>query len=139
TKTRFLTNPVSFTWSDGTPTGAFNNTTSAIVTSGVGNGFEFSVPASATNQRVAVYVGALNATGTLSAHLSDGSAVPLTATTLDATGTTPGTAVYTINYKAGGPGQLLFIDWTETADHGGGAIAIGAAVLENVTDFAASA
>lgn len=139
TKSRVLTNPVSFTWSDGTPDGAFNNTTSAIFTSGVGNGFEFSVPASTTNLRVAVYVGVLNATGTLTAHFSDGSATPLTATTLDATGTTPATAVYTINYKSGTDGQLMFIDWTETADHGGGAIAIGGAVLENTTDFAVSA
>ena len=138
-KTQFTTSPVGFSWSDGTPNVAISNSETSIYTLGAGKGFEFTSPADTTPRRLQIYVGVLNATGQLTAHLSDGSSVPLSGTTLDATGATAVTGVYTIDYKAGSANQFLIVDWTETVDHGTGAIALGGAVLGNTTDFIASA
>jgi len=139
-KNRLVTSPVAFSWTDGTPTGSFLNTTTTIFnTAGVGTGYEFSAPADLTTRRIMIYVGVANATGVLTAHLSDGSSAPFTSAPLDGIGATPVSGVYTVEYKASLPGQTIIFDWTETADHGSGAIAIGAAALESTTDFVASA
>lgn len=48
---RYDDNPSGFTWSDGTPTASVANTPTYLYVTGVGNGFEYSVPADPRYER----------------------------------------------------------------------------------------
>jgi PKD repeat protein len=123
-------NPIGYSWTDGTPTASATNTPSGIWTSGVGAGFELSVPAGTTQRRLAVYVGLWAAQGRLEVTLSDGSAPAFIDTSLDnSTGTS--VRVYTFDYRAGSNGQLLTVQWTvQTAHNSFGNVTLQAATLE---------
>jgi hypothetical protein len=63
----------AFSWSDGTPTMSTTNTNHGIYITGTDNGFTWVVPAGTTQHTLRLYVGEYRGTGTLVAHLSDGS------------------------------------------------------------------
>jgi hypothetical protein len=98
-------NGLGFTWSDGTPDAATDNSTTGIWVPGVGNGYEIRVPASATNRVLKIYLGAWQASGHFEASLSDGSA-PFY---FDESFTAPFAAnrVYTITYAAPSAGSTM--------------------------------
>jgi hypothetical protein len=103
-------------WSDGTPAGAMDGNSDGVFTAGVGNGFQWSVPADATLRTVLVHVGGYFSGGTLTAHLSDASAA-------DWVDVTPAVAGqydrnYTIRYAAGGGGQTLVLRWVQSSGTG---------------------
>jgi len=87
---------------------------------GVGHGYRFTAPAGVQERVLRVYVGGIEGAGcTLTAHLSDGSAPDYVSKTFDGNlsnswSPVPGgfTGVYTLRYRAAGPGQTLVVTWT---------------------------
>ncbi|HST17593.1 MAG TPA: PxKF domain-containing protein [Gaiellaceae bacterium] len=79
-----------------------------------GDGFGFTVPAGLQPRTLKVYVATNRAVGTLTAHLSDGSA-PDYVDSLPAA-VDQNTAVYTITYVAGSAAQTLHVTWVESSD-----------------------
>lgn len=110
---RYDDNPSGFAWSDGTPTTSVANTPTYLYVTGVGNGFEYSVPADTTLRTVKVYVGVWAAQGQMTATLSDNSASPYSDSSLINT-TDHAHGVYTFQYRAASPGQSLVIRWSAT-------------------------
>jgi hypothetical protein len=106
-------NSNSCSWIDGFPTTAVSNTTEFVWAygSGIGAGFEFTVPADTNLKTLKVFVGSFAAHGRLEASLSDGSASTYLNTSLNNFGNGPG-GVYTINFAAASAGQTLTIKWT---------------------------
>jgi hypothetical protein len=101
-------------WSDGTPTSTDTGDTGYIWSNGsLNTGFSFTVPASTTTQTLYVYAGGYGTSSSLTAHLSDGSAVDYTAT---ASGSGLYTNFYTINFKAGSAGQTLTVTLLKTGN-----------------------
>jgi hypothetical protein len=105
----YSNDPRPLAWSDGTPTASSTSNKNGIYISLIGNGFSFTAPADGTSRTLTVHVGGWYSGGTLTAHLSDGSAV-------DYTDTTPTTNAqydrnYTLTYSAGGTGQILTVTW----------------------------
>jgi fibronectin type 3 domain-containing protein len=127
-------NPTSFQWSDGTPT-LSANTNNTIDTNGLNNGFEITAPAGTTDRILTVYVGLVNAQGTLTATLSDGSAATFSDASIINLGGTS-TAVYTITYHAGSANQQITVDWVNT-QNAGGRVQLKAATLSQVGDLIA--
>jgi hypothetical protein len=115
----------ALSWSDGAPTASSANNANGLYISGVGNGFSVTVPASTTSRTVTLYVGGWNSTGTLKAHLSDGSAADYTNTTTASTGQYVRT--YTITYKAAAAAQQLVLTWSQAA--GGGNVTLNGVAL----------
>ena len=112
----YSNDPRSFTWTDGTPNASGNDSTGAT-TFGTGAGFTFSVAADTTTRTLFVYVGGVDSSGNLSAHLSDSSAPDLTNIPLSGSGRYDG--LYTLIFKAGSAGQQLQVTWTQSAGTGG--------------------
>jgi len=134
---RFGDNPVSYSWSDGTPKTAVTNTATGVYVAGEGAGFEFSVPADTALRTLKLYVGAYAARGKLRLHLSDLSTPPVFDTTVDNSGSGPN-SVYTIQYRSGAPEQALLVRFTvDTAYLYSGNVTLQAATLvtENVPPF----
>jgi hypothetical protein len=125
--TRYTDNANGFTWSDGTPTANVVASTTGIYVSGAGNGFTFTVPADTTSRTLRVYVGGYTSSGTLTAHLSDGSAVDYVNSSFSNLSGTY-TAVFTITYKAGVAGQTLSVSWNMAS--GSGNVTMQAATLQ---------
>ncbi|NSW89290.1 MAG: copper amine oxidase N-terminal domain-containing protein [Firmicutes bacterium] len=109
-------NPVKYSWTDGAPTPTVINTTSAIYMSNVGSGFQFTVPADTKEKVLKIYVAAWDATGTIEAVLSDGSAAPYTVDIVSDSGIT--CKVVTIRYKAESVGEKLTIKYTVKSTKG---------------------
>jgi serine/threonine protein kinase len=114
------TSPISFTWSDGTPTKSVNRSTGAIYVTGPPNtGFSITVPASTTPRTLRLYVGANLARGLFFASLGG---ITCKDASLDMTHDptkTVDNAVYTITYSTNLPNQKLTIDYTEMESNGG--------------------
>jgi YD repeat-containing protein len=122
-------NPTSFTWTGGTPTASATNTQSGIFISGVGNGFQFNVPADTEEKTLKIYTGLWRGTGRLEATLSDGSAAPFIDTSLsNGSGTSNG--VYTITFKAASVGQSLRVRYTNSSSDPVGNVTLEAATLQ---------
>ena len=104
--------PTAFTWTDGYPTLNVLSTPTGIDVGGaVGSGFEITVPASTNLRTLKLYVGVWYAQGKLEATLSDGSAPGFVDSSLNRNnGASSG--LYTINFKAGSPGQSLKVRFT---------------------------
>jgi hypothetical protein len=99
----------SLRWSDGTPTvEGWSNGGVAVPTTG--GGVQFTVPADTTMRTLTVYVGAQYATGTLRAHLSDGSAVDYVNNFTSAQRSQMD-GWYTLTYRAASAGQTLTVTW----------------------------
>jgi fibronectin type 3 domain-containing protein len=125
-------NANTFSWSNGTPDSSALNDTNGVYAGGVGHGFQLVLPATTTQQTLHLYVGAYLAQGTLTASLSDGSAINYSGGVLDgATGTTNGE--FSLTYQADSPGQTLTLRWVETVDHtGNGSVTLQALGIESV-------
>jgi hypothetical protein len=109
---RYLGDPNGYSWTDGTPTLTATNSPNGVWRSGVGNGFQVTVPADTTDKTLKLYVGVSNAQGRLEVTLSDASASPYVNTLDDVVANGNTLAVYTINYRAASAGQTLVVRWT---------------------------
>lgn len=113
-------------WTDGTPTASSSNNSNGVSVSEVGNGFLITAPASSTLRTLNLHVGGFVSGGTLTAHLSDGSAVDFTDVTTPPVGSYDRN--YTLTYKAASAGQNLTITWVMTSG-GGGNVHLNAVAL----------
>jgi hypothetical protein len=117
--------PFNFDWTDG----AAPNPTGTAALGGVaapklGQGLSFTVPADTSMRRLTIWTSAHYADGTLTAHLSDGSAADFVQT-IHALPSSPGPsqnlpAVFTLDYRAASDGQTLTVTWTQAANNGCG-------------------
>ena len=112
----------SFTWSDGTPTltgdglgngGSFFPNTGNSIT-GVGDGYQITVPASTKPQILKVFTGCYSALANFKAALSDNSAPPYNDQSMDDQTGDGFDGVYTIMFAAGSAGQTLTVTITMT-------------------------
>jgi Bacterial Ig-like domain (group 1) len=108
--------PRRISWTGGTPTATGSNNGNGSYINGVGKGYSFTAPADTTSRTLVVHVGGYNSGGTLTAHLSDGSAVDYTDVTNSVSGQYDRN--YTINYTAATAGQTLTITWKMTTGSG---------------------
>jgi hypothetical protein len=116
-----------YSWSDGTPIAGATSPYGVYIT-GQGHAFRLTVPAdNLATRTLRLYVGQYQVATQLSATLSDGSAAPYS-DTFDI-GLKASARYYTINYRAGSPGQTLTIVYTLTADNATGNIQLHAATL----------
>jgi len=115
----------SLSWTDGTPTASIASDTNGFYLGGSGAGFSFTAPADNTTRTLSVYVGGYASGGTLTAHLSDGSAADFTDVTAFANGQYDRN--YTLTYNAAAAGQTLTITWVMSA--GGGNVTLNGAAL----------
>ncbi len=111
----YSNDPRTLTWSDGTPT-ATGSDNSGVYINSAQSGFRFTAPADTTARVLTVYVGAYFTGGTLTAHLSDGSAPDF----VDVTSAVSGSydRNYTLVYKAASAGQTLALSWVNSSGHG---------------------
>jgi hypothetical protein len=129
----FTSNAIKYSWTDGTPTASVSNTTTGVSVSGVNRGFSVTVPADIATRKLIIYVGGEKSTGTLRAHLSDGSAPDVVMSASN-----PFSVyfpVFTLLYNAGSAGKTLTVTWTMAADNGGGKVTLEAASLAVIPDF----
>jgi hypothetical protein len=120
-----------FSWSDGTPTAAINNTRDgAYMGSGIGNGWTFTIPASTTQRELRLYVLIFQSQGTITASLGDGSAPMQTQDLAPPAGQQSQHARYTIIYRAA-TATTLTVTWKMSQDTGNdGTIDLLAATLK---------
>jgi hypothetical protein len=119
----------SVTWSDGMPTASGADDGYIWSNGDLGSGFSFTVPADLTPRTLLVFYGASNATCTLSAHLSDGSAADYSNSP-----TGPGAWLETLTYQAASAGQTLTITLLKTGNNAGftdGSADLVAAMLQD--------
>ena len=117
------------TWSDGTPTASGSNKDGIYIT-GVGKGFQITVPADLTQRTLKVYAGGWTSGGILTASLSDGSAPNYIDSSFSANGRYD--VIFTLSYKAASAGRLLTVKWVQTSGIGNVALQ-AAALVENTT------
>jgi hypothetical protein len=96
-------------WTDGTPTASSTSNGNGSYIAGIGKGYSFTAAADTTSRVLVVHVGGYNSGGTLTAHLSDGSAVDYVDTTSNIGGQYDRN--YTLTYSAASPGQTLTVTW----------------------------
>ena len=95
-------------WSDGTPN-VNGNTASGRRLFGINTGFQITVPADASIRTLNMYVGVRNATGLLTATLSDGSAAPLSVVVSEPS--SRATHLVSIDYQSASANQTLTIEY----------------------------
>jgi hypothetical protein len=122
---KYSNDPRPVSWTDGTPTTSSIGNTDGTYVNGTQNGFSFTAPADTGSRTLIVHVGGWRSGGTLTAHLSDGSAADF----VDAAPfvNAPYDRNYTLTYKAGSAGQTLTVTWVMSA--GTGNVNIQAAAL----------
>ena len=111
----YADDPRAMAWRDGSPvaTGTSND---GETMSGTGNGFQISAPADTSTRTLTIYLGASSATGTLKAHLSDGSVVDFKASFGGKSRQWDG--VCTISYRAASAGQTISVTFTQASSNG---------------------
>ncbi len=116
--------PRAVTFFDGTAptTGEVND---GIFVNGQ-NGFSFTAPAGTSAHTLAVHVGGYLSGGTLTAHLSDGSAADFVDSTAVVNG--PYDRNYTLTYQAASAGQTLMVTWV--LNSGTGNVTLDGAALQ---------
>ncbi len=103
---------VTYNWTNGTPNAGSQSSTSTVYVYGVGNGFEFTLPADTFQRTFKLYVGVWRVTGRLEAEISDGSSSPVIDNSLSTVYPNGGlNGMYTITYAATSPGQTLKVRW----------------------------
>lgn len=109
--TRYVDNAVAFSWTNGSPVVATNDTTTGIYIKGVGNGFQLSVPADTKVKQLKLYLGLYAARGSIEAQLSDFSALPFADQSFtNVFGNSY--AVYTFDFAAASPGKSLIVKYS---------------------------
>ena len=112
---QFSDNANGYSWNDGSPTLAVDNTPTGVwaygFPVGFGVGFELTVPADSGLKTLKMYVGAYGARGRFEAVLSDASAPPYVSTQLE-NRSNGSSAIYTIQYAANSARQHLRIRYT---------------------------
>ena len=98
-------------WTDGSPIASGSSNEGATAGGGLGKGFQLTVPADTTTRTLVIYVGTANATGKLTASLSDRSA-PDYANAATTRITKSWDGYYTLTYRAASAGQTLTVQWT---------------------------
>ena len=139
TASAYGNDPRPLAWTGGTPTASSSNNTNGVFITGLQNGFVITAPADTTPRTLSVHVGGLNSGGTLTAHLSDGSAPDF----VDTTNSTSGQydRNYTLTYSAGTSAQSVTVTWKMTSGTGNvtlSAAALTAGSLGNTTIAATS-
>ncbi len=104
-------NTTLFNWTGGTPTATGTNVDAGLWVTGVGNGYQVTVPADTTARTLKMYVGLWAAGGRFEASLSDGSA-PVYVDTSLVNASDTSNRVYTLSYQAASAGQTLTVRWT---------------------------
>jgi hypothetical protein len=139
--------PFNFDWTDGAPDATGTAALGGIAAPKLGQGLSFTVPADTSMRRLTIWTSAHFADGTLTAHLSDGSA-PDFVQTIHALASSPGPsqnlpAVFTLDYEAASDGQTLTVTWKQSANNGCGGcedIAIyGAALSAGLSNLTVNA
>jgi hypothetical protein len=126
--------PRALSWTGGTPTASGTNS-SGIFISLPGNGFSFTAPADTSTRVLTVHVGGWNSSGTLTAHLSDGSAPNFVDSTTQVSGQYDRN--YTLTYTAASAGQTITIGWVTAS--GAGNVTLNGAALSQQTSPSISA
>jgi parallel beta-helix repeat protein len=122
----YSNDPRTVTWSDGSP--ASTGTDQGGVEIGpASTGFSVTAPAGPTSHTVVVHVGGWASSGTLTAHLSDGSAPDFVDTTPQASGQFDRN--YTLTYSAASAGATLTIEWQQNGGTTGN-VTLGAVALQ---------
>ena len=98
-------------WTDGAPVASGSSNEGATVGGGTGKGFRVVVPADTTTRTLVIYVGTANATGKLTATLSDRSAPDYVNAGITRI-TKSWDGYYTLTYRAASAGQSLTVQWT---------------------------
>lgn len=98
-------------WSDGSPIASGSSNEGATAGGGTGKGFRVVVPADTTTRTLVIYVGTANATGKLTATLSDRSAPDYVNAGITRI-TKSWDGYYTLTYRAASAGQSLTVQWT---------------------------
>lgn len=109
-----------FTWSGGTPVAT--QTTAqycGVWIDSQPNGFSTTVPAGRTPHTFRMYVGAADATGTFTAHLSDGSAPDYVDVSGIGAATRGWAGVYQIVYNSSTDGAQLVVSWVQNSGASG--------------------
>ena len=122
----YSNDPRPVSWTDGSPLKNSTGNRAGLYINSRGNGFAFTVPADTTLRKLVVHVGGWLSAGTLTAHLSDGSAPDFINSTSTANGQYDRN--YTLVYKAASTGKTLQIRWINSAN--GGNVTISAAALQ---------
>lgn len=112
----YANDPRSVSWTGGTPVASSSENRRGIYVEGAGQGFKVDVAADTQQRTVRVLVGGWASSGTLRAHLSDGSAPDFVNTTSKASQQYNRT--YTLTYRAASANQRLRITWTQASDDG---------------------
>ena len=113
----YTNDPRPLSWTDGTPTASSTGNTHGLWSAGAGQGFTFTAPAGTTTRTLTVHVGGYQGNGTLTAHLSDGSAADFVDTTTVAAGQFDRN--YRLTYNAASAGQTLKVTWVMVSGSGG--------------------
>jgi hypothetical protein len=131
---RLTDNYSALAWTDGTPTASASNVKSGVYTSGITNGFQFSIPADTTSKTLRVYVGLYGGAGNFQAWLGDFSAPAFTDRSLT-NAWDSSYALYTLDYSTALPGQTLTVRFTSDYlfDQDYGNVALNAATLNGAT------
>jgi hypothetical protein len=122
----YSNDPRPINWTDGSPTATSTNNENGLYISFLRNGFSFTVPASTNTGTLTVHAGGWLSGGTLTAHLSDGSAADYVDSTTPANGQYDRN--YTLSYHAASAGQTLKVSWVMTS--GGGNVTLNGAALQ---------
>jgi hypothetical protein len=117
--------PRALNWTGGTPTATGTNNLKGVYINAIGNGFSISVPADTTSRTLILHVGGWLSGGTLTAHLSDGSAVDFMDTT--ALNNNSYDRNYTLTFSALSAGQTLTVKWAMST--GSGNVTLSGAAL----------
>ena len=104
-----LTNTVSYSWSDGSPTAFSPGTTTGVFIEGSTNGFMLTAPADSNPRTLRLYLGGYGVQAYLESWLSDFSAAPFidSSSVSNVLGNTD--VEYTLNYSAASSGQELIV------------------------------
>jgi parallel beta-helix repeat protein len=121
----------SVSWTDGSPTASDSGDHGYIwANNAIGAGYSFTVPAGTATQTLYVYAGGYYSGGTLTAHLSGGSAANYVAS---ASASGNYIQLYTITFQAASAGQTLTITYVKTENingYNGGSVDLIAAALD---------
>jgi peptidoglycan/xylan/chitin deacetylase (PgdA/CDA1 family)/lysophospholipase L1-like esterase len=126
---RFTDSRVAYSWSGGTPTASATNSTTGIFFTGIGNGYQLSIPAQSSQSVLKLYLGLWTARGRFEAKLSDGSVPSYVAYLDNAAGSVD--RVVTLSFSAASSGVNLIIGYTVENNYGNswGNITLQAATL----------